>query len=337
MAVGALCLLRVADAGAVAVGYNEDAARLVAVPQVVKRSNTQVLRVGFLWQALEPQRDVYDWELLDRTVALMREARIRPMITVFGSADWASGGTPGINCACDRAADPDWQDLWRSLALRYPDAVLNVWNEPNIPAFGNVSTERMAELVNLAAAAIWQVDPGRLVVGPPTAPWGDWPGYSEALYSRLDRRIAFSANLYPRGRIIDNVRLQLAAVRRIAGRRPVWITETNVSRHEVSARVQSRYVREVYGLARRREVSALIFQRLWSPFLPGAGLGAWDAGLSALTPDARPRRLYEAIGRLHPGFRGLVAPPSGSGLVVGPVPLVTVPPGAAIAPCPESA
>ena len=176
------------------------------MPQAVKRSNTQVLRVGFLWQALEPQRDVYDWELLDRTVALMREARIRPMITVFGSADWASGGTPGINCACDRAADPDWQDLWRSLALRYPDAVLNVWNEPNIPAFGNVSTERMAELVNLAAAAIWEVDPGRLVVGPPTAPWGDWPAYSEALYSRLDRRIAFSANLYPRGRIIDNLR-----------------------------------------------------------------------------------------------------------------------------------
>ena len=96
-------------------------------------------------------------------------------------------------------------------------------------------------------------------------------------------------------------------------------------------------MREVYGLARRRGVSALIFQRLWSPFLPGAGLGAWDAGLSALTPDARPRRLYEAIGRLHPGFRGLVAPPVGIGAGGRSGPAVTDPPGFAIAPCPESA
>ena len=332
----AVCLLAAPRAGALAVGYNEDAARLVAVPQAVKRSNTQVLRVGSLWQALEPQRDVYDWAPLDRAVALMREARIRPMITVFGSAKWADGGTPGINCPCDRAADPEWRDLWRNLALRYPDAVLNVWNEPNIPAFGNVSAARMAELVNQAAAAIWEVDPERPVVGPPTAPWGDWTRYSASLYPRLDPRVALAANLYPRGRILENLRSQLAAADRIAGQRPVWITETNVSREEVGARRQARYVREAYRLARRRGFSGLIFQRLWSPFRAADGIGAWDAGLSALRPDAGPRRLYDQIGRLHPGFRGLVAPPSGSGLVVGEVPPPPILGGLTIPPCPES-
>ena len=146
----------------------------------------------------------------------------------------------------------------------------------------------MAELVNEAAAAIWEVDPERPVVGPPTAPWGDWTEYSAALYPRLDPRIGFAANLYPRGRIIDNLRQQLAAAARIAGRRAIWITETNVSRHEVTARVQARYVREIYRQARRRGISGLIFQRLWSPFRAGDGLGAWDAGLSALSADASP-------------------------------------------------
>ena len=234
----ALCVVPAADAGAVAVGYNEDAVRALAVPRAVKRSNVQVMRVGFLWQALEPQRGVYDWELLDHAVALMREARIRPMITAFGSPRWAAGGTPGINCACDRAADPDWQALWAALATRYPDAILNVWNEPNLPTFGSVSVERMAELANEAAAAIWAVDPDRLVVGPPTAPWGDWTKYSPRSTRCWIRGSPSRRTSIPAGRMIDNLRAQLAAAHRIAGRRPIWITETNVSRCEVSARAQ---------------------------------------------------------------------------------------------------
>ncbi len=258
------------------------------------------------------------------------------MITAFGSARWADGGTAGINCPCDRAADPEWEQLWRALAERYPDAILNVWNEPNIPTFGNVEVERMAELVNEAASAIWSVDPGRPVVGPPTAPWGDWTGYSASLYGLLDPRIAFAANLYPRGHVMDNLRSQLGAARRIAGRRPIWITETNVSRSEVPTRVQVHYVHELYAEARRRGLAGVIFQRLWSPFHAGDGLGAWDAGNSALTADAQPRRLYAEIGSLHRGFRGLVAPASGSGLVVGQVPPVPLPGGFAIPPCPRS-
>jgi hypothetical protein len=136
--------------------------------------------------------------------------------------------------------------------------------------------------------------------------------------------------------VLENLRPQLNAASRIAGGREVWITETNVSRVEVGAHRQARYVREAYRQGRRRGFEALIFQRLWSPFSAGDGLGAWDAGLSALRPDARPRRLYEQIGRLHRGFRGLVAPPSGSGLVVGPPPPIPVLGGFQIPPCPDS-
>ena len=46
---------------------------------------------------------------------------------------------PGIQCSCDRAADPAWQEMWRQVAARYPHAILNVWNEPNIYLYGSVS------------------------------------------------------------------------------------------------------------------------------------------------------------------------------------------------------
>jgi hypothetical protein len=135
------------------------------------------------------------------------------------------------------------------------------------------------------------------VVGPPTAPWGDWTRYSASLYPRVHPRVVLAANLYPRGRILENLRSQLAAADRIAGRRPVWITETNVSREQVGARRQARYVREAYRLGRRRGFSGLIFQRLWSRFGP-------------LTASARGMRGSRRCARTPArGGSGLTIPP----------------------------
>jgi hypothetical protein len=53
--------------------------------------------------------DDFDWEVLDRVVALLRGAHIRPMISIYGSPRWAGADTPGIHCPCDRAADPEWR------------------------------------------------------------------------------------------------------------------------------------------------------------------------------------------------------------------------------------
>lgn len=298
-------------ANALPVGYNEDPARLVAVPSVVDRSNTQIARVAFLWPAIEPAEDELNWDEVDRVVGLLHQLHVRPLITVVGSPPWAGAGTPGIQCACDRAMDLQWQQLWQQVALRYPDAILNIWNEPNIDDYGNVSVDRMAELVNEAAAAIWQVAPGRTVVGPPMAPVGNWIPYAGALYRKLDPRVQLAANLYPRGHLVDNLRAELGAVRRIARKRPVWITETNVSRIDVSLGRQKAYVRQVYELAKRKKVAGLIFHRLWSPFQEGefkaaGGLFSWDAGMSALAPNGHPGALYNAIGRLHRGFKPFV-------------------------------
>ena len=88
----------------------------------------------------------------------------------------------------------------------------------------------------------------------------------------------------------------------------MWITETNVSRRDLSARRQARYIRHAYRLAKRSGVAGMIVYRLWSAWSPDDGTYSWDAGLSALTPDGAPTRLYNQVGRLHEGFRPMPVP-----------------------------
>lgn len=333
-----ICVWVPSSADAVVVGYNEDAARLLAVPSAVEQSNTQVARVGFPWYSIEPRDDEFNFDEMDRLAALLRDSGIRPIITIFGSTYWAEGGTPA-HCACDRKADHQWQEMWQEVALRYPDAILNVWNEPNLPRYGSVGTNRMAELTNEAAAAIWEVDPGREVLGPPASPCCDWQVYAGALYPKLDPRIELAVNLYPVGyHLVGNIRRQLVHARQIAGSRKIWITETNVSLALVSEARQARYVRRFFELAKRQDFEGVIFHRLWSPFTLTDDVNPWDAGLSALAIDGSPLRLYNRIGRLHPGYEGFEPPPptaGGSGIVVADTP----PPFTeewAVPPCPPN-
>ena len=308
-----LSLLTASPASALRVGYNEDAARLLSVPHAVEHSNTQIARVSFSWSDLEPAAGEFDWSTSDRVMALFHSARIRPILTIFGSPSWSGPDRPGIQCGCDRVADPYWTRMWQAVAQRYPEAILGVWNEPNLPSFGSVKVGRMAELVNEAADAIWSVSPGRRVLGPPVAPVGGWAPYARKLYSRIDRRVEMAGNAYPYARragrrsfdqLMANLGASLAHLGRIAARdgRQVWITETNVSRRDVSARRQARYVRHAYRLAKRSGVAGMIIYRLWSTWSANDGTYTWDAGLSALAPDGAPTRLYNQVGRLHTGF-----------------------------------
>jgi hypothetical protein len=336
-----LSLVTAQPAYALRVGYNEDATRLLAVPRAVKHSNTQIARVNFSWPQIEPADGEFEWSTLDRVMALFRKVHIRPIITIFGSPDWTGPDRPGIQCPCDRAADPYWIRMWQALAQRYPDAILGVWNEPNIPSFGSVKIDRMAELVNEAANAIWSVTPGRRVLGPPVSPVGDWASYGRELYSKLDRRVELAANAYPYARaagkttfdqLMANLGADLARFKRIAGRRQVWITETNVSRYDVSPRRQTRYIRHAYRLAKNRGIAGMIVYRLWSAWSPDDGIFAWDAGLSALASNGDPRPLYNQVGRLHRGFRPL----AGEVVTGPPPPSPVVAPVSSLNPCPDS-
>ena len=144
------------------------------------------------------------------------------------------------------------------------------------------------------------------MLGPPIAPSQGWQAYAGALYPQLDPGIDMAANLYPRGQLFDNLRHDLTTVKRIADGRRVWITETNVSRMDVGGGAPGPLHR-----ARLPDARPARFRR-GHPLSPalvsvradrGRQLGS--TGLSALTRSGTPRRMYDDIGRLHPGFRPL--------------------------------
>jgi hypothetical protein len=108
-------------------------------------------------------------------------AGIHPVISVIGSPWQYSGGVCNQNTSPCFAKpvghDTEWQAFWSQLALQFPDAIPEVWNEPNLVQFwqqsgGGVSPEDYANLLNLAYDAIKQQRPSMPVLGASIAATG---------------------------------------------------------------------------------------------------------------------------------------------------------------------
>ncbi len=246
----------------------------------------QLARVAVQWRDLEPVQGRFRVGELDRLTRMLRRDGIRPIIFVLGSPHWAGPENPGIQCSCDQAADPAWQAMWRHVARRYPDAILDVWNEPNIYLYGSVSVSRVAELTNLTAEAIWSVAPKRTVLSVDRPEQGMGGVRGRALSATRPAHRDGGQPL-PWGQLLDNLRHDLVTVKRTADCRPVWITETNLSRFEVGGVRQARYIRRAYRiLGRRACVRGVLFHRLWSPYAP-EGVGSWTTGSQRSPAAAR--------------------------------------------------
>lgn len=84
----------------------------------------------------EPSPGVFNWDSLDKRVALMRAMKTTPVLTLCGAPDWMKGGTAGKTDWSKLEAAPlpshygDFAELARQAARRYPDVLhFQVWNE----------------------------------------------------------------------------------------------------------------------------------------------------------------------------------------------------------------
>jgi hypothetical protein len=124
----------------------------------------------------EPSPGVYDWESLDRRIALIRSMHAIPVITLCAAPDWMKGGTAGktdwprIEVAPVPEHYADFAALAKTVAQRYPDVhYYQVWNEfkgfwdqPN----HNWNYARYTEMYNLVYDALKSVNPAIQVGGP---------------------------------------------------------------------------------------------------------------------------------------------------------------------------
>jgi hypothetical protein len=105
-----------------------------------KRGGSSILRIGLNWGLVEATRDKYQWDSVNRIYCAVVEAGITPILVIQDSPAWAVNSW--MLCSrspCRRPPKPslDWElrQFAQLAAIRYPSAVFEAWNEPNLRSF----------------------------------------------------------------------------------------------------------------------------------------------------------------------------------------------------------
>jgi Cellulase (glycosyl hydrolase family 5) len=166
------------------IGFNEDAvAGVHGVAPVdyaghVRTIGGNALRTNLDWRNAEPKRDCWSQEWWARWrdfYAAMINRGIRPVFIIGGAPDWARNptaaergckGFAGCVYPPARGMESEWAEYAREVAWRFPDALIEIWNEPNLSSgwAPKPNPERWAELVTVAYDAIKDVSPQTKVV-----------------------------------------------------------------------------------------------------------------------------------------------------------------------------
>jgi hypothetical protein len=125
------------------------------------------------WPNLEPAKNRWRFEMLDRYVAIAAEHHVGLLLPLGLSPTWASARPlekstyrPGF------AAEPrdmeDWRTYVRTVARRYKGKIqaYEIWNEPNLKQFWSGTVDQMIALTGEASRIIRGIDPQALIVSP---------------------------------------------------------------------------------------------------------------------------------------------------------------------------
>lgn len=283
-------------------GFSDSGPGFLKAAPAAAYARSTVARFAISWTNIWE----HGWGNLDDVVAVLRENGITPLLTVSDSPPWANpdalrNGRFHIVAPLHRY-DADFAQFYAALAMRYPDAILQVWSEPNLEFYGQIPPDRYVELANLAADTVHAINPGQLVLGAATSP-GDaaWRQYTRAIYASLDREIGVAANLYPRkGRSLRLAARRLSKdfrrVKKVARGRPIWITETGLAAIQFGLRRQAKGSAQIYKILAGGGAKGIIFHRLIDPDRP---INEWEDTLGALTIDQRQKPLFKRLRSLR--------------------------------------
>jgi hypothetical protein len=141
----------------------------------------RVARLFACWCEMETPGQGHTFTRIQSAYDALVRAGIHPIISVSGSPyQWSAGACNANTAPCFARPvghDREWSDFWSDLAYNFPDAILEVWNEPNLSRFwkqagGGVDPEDYARLLNLAYTAIKRARPATQVLAPSLAATG---------------------------------------------------------------------------------------------------------------------------------------------------------------------
>ncbi len=162
-------------------GFNDDSISdlhgltEVDYAELSRTAGGNLIRASFDWRSAEPTDDYWRigaWsaaqDLYDRAL----ERGMTPLFTVGFAPTWArdeAGKLCGTACRLppSRAMDGEWAEFVGRVAEQFPQAIIEVWNEPNLANFwgSGADPQRYAELLDVAHDAVKAASPSTMVLG----------------------------------------------------------------------------------------------------------------------------------------------------------------------------
>lgn len=151
-------------------------------PPSIKFGSWRLWDAYVAWKHLEPERGKWDFQTLDKYLALAEEAGIDLVLPLGLSPAWASA-RPNEPSSYDpgNAAEPrnieDWRNYVGHVARRYKGRIKHyeLWNEVNVKGFYSGSQEKLVELARVAYQTLKEVDPSIIFVSPSVVGEGHHP------------------------------------------------------------------------------------------------------------------------------------------------------------------
>lgn len=223
----------------------------------------------------------FDSAWTDRHVAEARAAGLRPIIGTAGTSP------DPATCAAQTVA----------VAERYPDAVLEGWNEPNHQAYGDLAPEEAGRCYQAAASAIAP----RKLLAPALAPNVESRRYLRRMLAVTGRKVPLAVHPYPNhantSSYVEDVREQIRWLHRYRGRRQLWVTEIGVSSAHgfLGEQGQAETLRRIVRMLARKGVRVVVIHRLIDYPVNG-----WESGLGVLRTDGTRKPAFWALRESDP-------------------------------------
>lgn len=198
------------------------------------------------WPQVEIGKNEWQWDILDREVALAEKHHVDLLLPLGETPEWAAkkGGLfrPIVGDVADLE---DWRTFIRTQAMRYKGRILyyEIWNEPNLPRNRDIGTpERMLTLAREAYTILKQVDPNIQVISPsPVNANGlDWlQRYLELGGGKYADIIGYHFYVRHRPETMLDLILPVKEIMRKHGMgdKPLWNTESGWIRNPLTDRI----------------------------------------------------------------------------------------------------
>lgn len=144
----------------------------------VEKLGMEWIKKQVRWEEVERERNVYDWNELDKAIPAASERGIKVLISVVTAPDWAR--EPGVNL--EEHGPPanidDYTEFIAKVLERYPGQIhaVEVWNEQNLDrewtSVNGLQPRDYVEMLQASYQTIKDIDPGIVVISGALSPTG---------------------------------------------------------------------------------------------------------------------------------------------------------------------